>query len=152
MMKMRTLRTIALAWTAQAAVSKLPAQTTKPITTQSGLVQGVTEDDVTVYKGIPFAAPPLRDLRWRAPQPVPESRFAGKRMSTKHNIPSKAIGRQTASLLEVAVRFCVPGMDSNQGSPNGLRNVSYKPEFESSVRSHLPARRNLDFPTSAVFS
>jgi len=37
-----------------------------------GLVQGVHEDGLTVYKGIPFAAPPVGDLRWRAPQPAPE--------------------------------------------------------------------------------
>ncbi len=28
------------------------------------------QDDLTVFKGIPFAAPPLGNLRWRAPQPV----------------------------------------------------------------------------------
>jgi para-nitrobenzyl esterase len=37
---------------------------------ESGLVQGMVEDSLTVFKGIPFAAPPVGDLRWRAPQPV----------------------------------------------------------------------------------
>ena len=35
-----------------------------------GLVQGVAEGGLAVFRGIPFAAPPLGDLRWRAPQPV----------------------------------------------------------------------------------
>jgi para-nitrobenzyl esterase len=41
------------------------------VTTESGRVQGVAEKDLTVYRGIPFAAPPTGDLRWRAPQPAP---------------------------------------------------------------------------------
>ena len=38
--------------------------------TEGGIVQGTIEDGLTVYKGIPFAAPPVGDLRWRAPQPA----------------------------------------------------------------------------------
>lgn len=43
------------------------------VETKYGVVQGSTEDDsVRVFKGIPFAAPPVGDLRWSPPQP-PES-------------------------------------------------------------------------------
>ncbi len=35
-----------------------------------GTVQGTVEHGVAVFKGIPFAAPPIGDLRWKAPQPV----------------------------------------------------------------------------------
>jgi para-nitrobenzyl esterase len=52
-----------------AVASTVLAQTPTPVRTQAGLVQGEIENSVTVYKGIPFAAPPLGDLRWRAPQP-----------------------------------------------------------------------------------
>ena len=42
------------------------------ITTPQGPVQGVSTDDDGLYnfKGIPFAAPPIGDLRWAAPEPA----------------------------------------------------------------------------------
>ena len=42
------------------------------LTVSGGKIQGVPTEtkDVLVYKGIPFAAPPVGDLRWKAPQPV----------------------------------------------------------------------------------
>jgi len=36
----------------------------------SGQVSGVVDGGVTVFRGIPYAAPPLGDLRWKAPQAV----------------------------------------------------------------------------------
>ena len=38
------------------------------VETQYGKVQGIQKDTVTVWKGIPFAQPPLGQLRFRAPQ------------------------------------------------------------------------------------
>jgi len=54
------------------SASAAPAPAPTPVATASGLVQGVAETDLTVYRGIPFAAPPVGDLRWRAPQPAPK--------------------------------------------------------------------------------
>src|SRR6266576_996720 len=37
---------------------------------EGGLVKGKVEDGLSVYRGIPYAAPPIGDLRWRHPQPA----------------------------------------------------------------------------------
>ena len=43
-----------------------------PIRIESGLISGTTNEGgkVRIFKGIPFAAPPVGDLRWKAPQPA----------------------------------------------------------------------------------
>ena len=42
------------------------------LTIEGGQIQGVLADNpgVYVYRGIPYAAPPIGDLRWKEPQPV----------------------------------------------------------------------------------
>lgn len=45
-----------------------------PIKTDAGYVSGTTigevGKEVRIYRGIPYAAPPVKDLRWKPPQPV----------------------------------------------------------------------------------
>ena len=44
-----------------------------PVQIDTGLVRGLIvgdSDDVQLYRGIPYAAPPVGELRWRPPQPA----------------------------------------------------------------------------------
>jgi para-nitrobenzyl esterase len=47
-------------------------KTDAPLKIETGLITGVKSQtsNVVSYKGIPFAAPPVKDLRWKAPQPA----------------------------------------------------------------------------------
>ena len=40
------------------------------VKTKAGPVSGTTSGDIHIFKGIPFAAPPIGELRWKVPQPV----------------------------------------------------------------------------------
>jgi para-nitrobenzyl esterase len=58
-----------------AAASPVPetpkARLSKPIKTSGGLVAGTLTADgaIAMFRGIPYAAPPVGPLRWRAPEP-----------------------------------------------------------------------------------
>ena len=55
----------AAAWSAAAGAQS------RPVAVDGGSIDGVTlPSGVQAWLGVPFAAPPLRELRWKAPQPV----------------------------------------------------------------------------------
>jgi para-nitrobenzyl esterase len=51
------------------------------VTIDSGQLQGVVADGVASFKGIPFAAPPVGELRWRPPQAA--AKWTGVRQASE---------------------------------------------------------------------
>lgn len=58
-----------------------------PVRVEGGLISGVTDakSGVKAFKGIPFAAPPTGDLRWRPPAPV--KAWEGVRQADQYAAP-----------------------------------------------------------------
>ncbi len=73
---------------AAVAADKAASSLRDPIKTNSGLVSGMTVGgkgrEIRVYRGIPYAAPPVGNLRWKMPQPV--TPWKGVRKSTKYSL------------------------------------------------------------------
>ena len=51
------------------------------VKTANGVLEGVDESGIKTFKGVPFAAPPVGNLRWREPQPV--QNWSGVRKADK---------------------------------------------------------------------
>ena len=52
------------------ATSPLALAQSPTTSTESGAISGMRESGLDIYKGVPFAAPPVGELRWRPPAPV----------------------------------------------------------------------------------
>jgi len=63
------MRTVLWAILAAVYVQPVHAQITRARVT-GGEVSGTAENGLSIFKGIPFAAPPVGPLRWKAPAPV----------------------------------------------------------------------------------
>jgi len=81
---------------ALAIAGGLRAAVGEPVKTDAGLLSGApaAAPGVRVFKGIPYAAPPVGELRWRAPQPV--AKWAGIRKADTFGnacVQPKGVGR-----------------------------------------------------------
>jgi para-nitrobenzyl esterase len=69
-MQMSFLCKVAATIACGAAVSVMFAQTDPIVSVTGGKIQGRAVENGAVFKGVPFAAPPVGDLRWKPPMPV----------------------------------------------------------------------------------
>jgi para-nitrobenzyl esterase len=64
-----------------AIAAPVAAQSADPVVdAPAGAVKGAAEGDIRVFKGIPYAVPPVQGMRWRPPAPLP--RWQGVRAAT----------------------------------------------------------------------
>ena len=76
------LTSAGLAWTSALA---------SPVRIESGLIEGQQAGSVHVFKGIPYAAPPVGELRWKPPQPA--HGWSGVRQATAFSPACPQVGR-----------------------------------------------------------
>jgi para-nitrobenzyl esterase len=58
------------------------------VKTKQGTVQGFVANDVAVFRGLPFAAAPVGDLRWR--EPAPPAKWQGTRAANAYGSSCQA--------------------------------------------------------------
>jgi para-nitrobenzyl esterase len=106
-----SMRRFALAVTcvvSLACVSALPAWAQPQASIAQGALSGTSEGTISEFKGIPFAAPPVGALRWRAPQPA--SGWQGTRDASafgpicpQPNLPGRLVLPQSEDCLSLNV-------------------------------------------------
>ncbi len=66
----RVVHVFGLLWLCGATAALSAPAPAHTVRVEGGVVSGVAGEGVVAWKGVPYAAPPLGDLRWRAPAPV----------------------------------------------------------------------------------
>src|SRR5690606_33547889 len=74
---------------------------------ESGQLKGVAADGVMAFKGVPYAAPPVGPLRWRAPQPA--AKWTGVRPAVEygHDCAQKPFIYDSAPLRTTPSEDCL---------------------------------------------
>ncbi|MCC8242706.1 carboxylesterase/lipase family protein [Saccharothrix luteola] len=87
------------------------------VRTSAGLVRGTTHANVHSYEGIPYAAPPVGDLRWHSP--VPPVPWSGALDATRpgSRCPQASVGGRPASVSEDCLHLNVTAPRAARKAP-----------------------------------
>lgn len=92
------------------------------VKTKTGIYVGYKEKKGIVYLGIPYAKPPVGKLRWKAPEPLPESdevfeakHFGASAIQVEHEGSILKLHRQSEDCL--TLNICVDGKTSGNKKP-----------------------------------
>src|SRR5712692_5167023 len=107
------------------AASAASAEEREPVVaTSDGRVRGISSDGVDRFLGIPYAAPPVGDLRWKPPQP--HGHWTGVREATAfaNHCPQTASPFGLASTTEDCLYLNIfrparDGDDDEEGDEEG---------------------------------
>ena len=86
-------RSILLSFWILAPVALMAASSAPQVKTHSGAVEGKDDGKVKAFLGIPYATPPVGDLRWKAPQPI--AKWSSVKKATEfgyHCVQGKVFG------------------------------------------------------------
>ncbi|HRS52615.1 MAG TPA: carboxylesterase family protein [Candidatus Marinimicrobia bacterium] len=84
---------------------------------EGGLIQGIVTNDLIIFKGVPFAEPPVGDLRWKAPQPV--KNWEGIRQTTQFAPAPMQAGNPVSGKSEdcLYLNIWTPAKSTNEKLP-----------------------------------
>src|SRR4051812_25758179 len=85
---MKRIQCLLIASLLVVAIANASAMIPEQVQIETGLIAGTVstgQSSVRVFKGIPFAAPPLGENRWRAPQPA--AKWDGVRKADAFSAP-----------------------------------------------------------------
>src|ERR1700687_1357217 len=113
---LRNVTPTAVARAASVATASAPV-----VTTRDGRVRGISSGGIERFLGVPYATPPVGDLRWRPPQP--HGRWTGVREAAAfaHHCPQHASPFGLASTTEDCLYLNVfrPARDDDEGDEEG---------------------------------